>query len=508
MAKNVFVAQSGGPSAVINNSIRGVIDAVRGDRSGTFGRIYAGAFGILGALEEKLLDISAQRPEEIELLEVTPAAGAMGSCRYKLPKVSPDDLLEKTAKFDIATADPSNLPEDVQDYARIVQVFNAHDIGYFFYAGGNDSMETAYKLSLVAETMGLDLVCTGVPKTIDNDVGDAARELVDHTPGYGSTARYWRDLIQSAEEENRGSATSDPVLIMQVMGRKVGYLPAAARLADPDRGMPLVLILTEMLENERKGKGEDVEEANKAIAQRNFRFIEEQIARRLKEHGRALVVVSEGAYVGELGTTSDSFGHAAYSTGVPVAARIAMKLNAPDGLLKRLGVPGSARFNVPGTDQRGFIGSVSARDLREAYESGRYAVSLALKESGFMATIKRGEGKDGAYEPVYDKVPLQVVASVDRAFPGEWVVKELADVSDDFVRYAAPLIRTDLIVEREFDGVEGYLLERDRVRAETFLSVVLPLMNGRRRFTKFEPIYAEKKLDSYLPVKLRGKKNG
>jgi len=510
MAKNVFIAQSGGPSAVINNSMRGVIDAIREDGSGSFGTIYAGRFGILGALREELLDITAQREEEIALLEVTPTAGAMGSCRYKLPKVKADDLKEMLQRVDLASLRLGSLPEEAQDYARIIQVFRRHNIGYFFYAGGNDSMETAYKLSVVAEALGLDLVCTGVPKTIDNDVGDAERKLVDHTPGYGSTARYWRDLVQSANEENAGSCTSDPVLIMQVMGRKVGYLPAAARLADPERRFPLLIILSEMLHSEKKGSGESVKEENQKIAEANLAFIEERLEPVLREHGRAVVVISEGAYLGEVAAKSDLFGHAAYGTGIAAATILALRLNADKlngkpGLLKRLGLAQGARYNVPGTDQRGFIGSVSAQDLLEAYESGRYAVQIAKEGGGYMATIKRGAAEDGSYKPEYDRVPLQLVASVDRAFPSEWIDRERADVTDRFVEYALPLIRTDLKIEREFPSLEAYFREREAVRAETPLSVVLPLIGNRRRFTRFEPVYAGKELPDYVPVKFRSK---
>jgi len=120
-----------------------------------------------------------------------------------------------------------------------MEVFKAHNIGYFFYIGGNDSQHTALKVSEMANSKGLDLVAVGVPKTIDNDMGDNDFKLIDHTPGYGSVARYWSNIIQNANEENMGSAPADPVLVIQAMGRKIGYIPAAARLADPERIMPL-----------------------------------------------------------------------------------------------------------------------------------------------------------------------------------------------------------------------------------------------------------------------------
>ena len=140
-------------------------------------------------------------------MRYTPAAGSIGTCRYKLKKDQPED------------------------FQRVIEVFKAHDVGYFFYNGGNDSMDTAHKVAQLAHEKGLDLVAVGVPKTIDNDVGDAAFKLIDHTPGYGSVAKYWMGIVQNANEENGGSCPADPVLVLQAMGRKIGFIPAAARLA-------------------------------------------------------------------------------------------------------------------------------------------------------------------------------------------------------------------------------------------------------------------------------------
>ena len=169
--KNVVVAQSGGPSPVINNSLRGIIETCR-SMPEYFGTIYGGLNGIEGILKEELLNLSAQDEEEIRLLRVTPAAGAIGTCRYKL--------------------------RHEEDFERVVEVFKAHGVGYFFYIGGNDSMDTAHKIAQLAHERGLDLVATGVPKTIDNDVGDSEFKLIDHTPGYGSVARYWALNVQNA----------------------------------------------------------------------------------------------------------------------------------------------------------------------------------------------------------------------------------------------------------------------------------------------------------------------
>ena len=184
MSHNVIVAQSGGPSPVINSSLRGIIETCKMFPD-QFGRIYGGWHGIEGVLKEELLDLSAQDEEEISLLRNTPAAGSIGTCRYKLKD------------------------SQVKDFQRLLEVFRTHDIGYFFYIGGNDSQHTAFRVSELAKNSGLDLIAVGVPKTIDNDLGDNEFTLIDHTPGYGSVARYWSHIIQNANEENMGSSPAD-----------------------------------------------------------------------------------------------------------------------------------------------------------------------------------------------------------------------------------------------------------------------------------------------------------
>ncbi|MCL1897149.1 MAG: 6-phosphofructokinase, partial [Clostridiales bacterium] len=178
--KNALVALGGGPSPVINASLLGVIDACR-DFDG-IACVYGALHGIEGVLKEELVRLDTQDPAELAKLRHTPASGVIGTCRYKLGK------------------DENSL----EDYTRALDVFRAHGIGYFFYIGGNDSMDTAQKISGLAHGRGDMLVCAGVPKTIDNDLGDEARTLIDHTPGFGSCARYWAMAMKDAEEENRG----------------------------------------------------------------------------------------------------------------------------------------------------------------------------------------------------------------------------------------------------------------------------------------------------------------
>ena len=422
MGRNAIVAQSGGPSPVINSSLRGVIETCRMFPD-TFGKVYAGWHGIEGVLKEELLDLSAQDEEEVALLRYTPAAGSIGTCRYKLKK------------------------NQVEDFQRVIDVMKAHDVGYFFYNGGNDSMDTANKVSQLAHEKGLELVAVGVPKTIDNDVGDSEFKLIDHTPGYGSVARYWMGIVQNANEENAGSSPADPVLVLQAMGRKIGFIPAAARLADPKREMPLQIYLAE--------SGVTGEEMCDGVSDE------------LKRSGRCIVVVSEGFDVGDLGFTKDSFGHAQYSASkTTVAQQVVNMLND-----RGLPVGGAARGQVSGTDQRATCVYASVVDLDEAYKVGQKAVTIAVDgETGYMATILRKPGV--IYDVEYDQVPLADVANSERSFPKAWLSKSRIDVTDDFVRYAKPLI------------------------GEDWASV--PVVNGRQRFARFELIFAEKKLGAYV----------
>jgi 6-phosphofructokinase 1 len=421
--KNVIVAQSGGPTPAINASLRGVVDGCRAYPD-VFGTIYAGYHGIEGALKEELLNLSAQPEEELCLLSTTPAAGAIGTCRYKL------------------------RAHQQEDFERVVEVLRAHDIGYFFYNGGNDSMDTAHKVAQLAAERGLDLVAVGVPKTIDNDVGDSEFKLIDHTPGYGSVARYWALTVQNANQENAGSCPADPVLVMQAMGRKIGFIPAAARLADPDRQMPLLIAMTE---------------AGLALAD-----LADAINDLLCERRRCMLVISEGFPVGELGELKDAFGHTTFSSSRTTVERMVVNY------LNERGLPaqGAARGNTPGTDQRHNMIYASVVDLEEAYRVGQKAAQIAVEDgSGYMSTILREPGP--IYNVRYDKVSLASVANSERTFPEAWIAEDRLDVTDDFCRYARPLIG---------DGWPA-----------------IPLVNGRQRFARLEPIFAGQKLPEYVP---------
>ena len=429
VTKNLIVAQSGGPSPVINNTLRGIVETARDHPS--IGAVYGGWHGIEGVLKEELIDLSAQCPQEIALLRTTPAAGSIGTCRYKLKDDQPED-------FD-----------------RILDVFQAHNVGYFIYIGGNDSMDTANKVASLARERGLDVCGIGGPKTIDNDVGDSEFQLIDHTPGYGSTARYWSNYVQAANEENNGSCPADPVLVLQAMGRKIGYIPAAARLADPNRELPLQIYLAE-----RKVTLEQ---------------IQHNINECLNRHGRAIVVVSEGLEIDGLEipeefVVRDSFGHAMLSSSKITVAQ--MLVNALNDDQFRMAVKGAARCNVAGTHQRNDVVHASVVDLTESYYVGQKAALLAANgEHGYMASILRTDREN--YTVTYGKAPLAEVANSERHFPTEWISADGSDVTDEFVRYARPLIGDDW--------------------------VSVPMIDGRLRFAKLKPVFADQKLDKYVP---------
>ena len=403
--RNVLTAQSGGPSPVINASLQGVLEACF--ESGHVDSVYAAHRGIEGVLQEELIDMTLQSTGEIKRLKNTPASGAIGSCRYKLQE------------------------DNKADFERIIDIFRAHDIGYFFYIGGNDSMDTADKVKKLAKQQGYDLVVMGVPKTIDNDLGNEEGTIIDHTPGYGSCARYWANIIQNVNEENRGMSTSECVSVLQAMGRSSGFITAASRLGDPHREMPLQLYLPE------SGLSMDRLLAN--------------VDDDLVKNGRCIVVVSESFMTDQDSQLRDGFGHVEYG---------ASKTTAMQGVVNALNqhgfpVRGQATGQTPGVLQRDVSFHASTVDREEAYILGRKAVEYAFSGvNGRMATMLRTS--DAPYEVRYTHVPLSEVANNVRYLPKKWIAPSGIDVTDDFIQYARPLIGTEMPVIELEDGLQRF----------------------------------------------------
>jgi 6-phosphofructokinase 1 len=261
-------------------------------------------------------------------------------------------------------------------------------------------------------------------------------------------ARYWALTVQNANEENDGSCPSDPVLVIQAMGRKIGFIPAAARLADPNREMPLQIYMRE--------SGLTLEQ------------MADLVNDDLKRSGRCLVVVSEGFDVGDIGERKDSFGHTQFSSSAVTVEQVVVNYLNEVGLAAR----GAARGNVPGTDQRHNMIYGSTVDMEEAYKLGQKAVDIAVSDgSGYMSTILREPGP--IYNARYEKVPLEQVANSERHFPEAWIADNRVDVTDDFVRYARPLIGDNW--------------------------PTIPLVDGRQRFARLQRSFAPQKLPAYVP---------
>jgi 6-phosphofructokinase 1 len=385
--KNLIVGQSGGPTAVINGSLYGVV--TEGLKStGQIGKVYGMVHGIEGFLGGQYMDMDTDMTkDELSALKTTPGA-FLGSCRYK-------------------------LPEDLSDpvYPELFKKFEELNIGYFFYCGGNDSMDTVSKLSRYAASVNSDIRVMGVPKTIDNDL-----VLTDHTPGFGSAAKF---VASSVREINRDSEAYDKpnVMIIEIMGRHAGWLAASSVLArcekDPN---PLLIYLPEVPFSEEK-------------------FIK-QLKAAIDEHKHVTVCVSEGLkdaegnFISEdsVETAVDQFGHKILN-GCGSYLQSLVK--------KELGVKvRSVEFNV---SQRCSSNCLSATDLEEAVMAGSFAVQQALKgETGYMIAFNR---KDGDYGMECALVDVNDVCNKEKTVPLEWITNDGSNLSQEFIDYAAPLVK-------------------------------------------------------------------
>jgi 6-phosphofructokinase len=384
--KNAFYAQSGGVTAVINASACGVIETARRFPK-HIGKVYAGRDGIVGALTEDLIDVSRESPATIRALRHTPA-GAFGSARFKL----------------------KGLDKNRAEYERLIEVFRAHDIGYFFYNGGNDSMDTALKVSQIGEQMGYPITCVGVPKTVDNDLPHT-----DCCPGFGSVAKYIAVSTREAALDVASMArTSTKVFVLEVMGRHAGWIAAAGGLAGSKPGdPPHVILFPEIAFNKEKFLAK-VKEAVTA-------------------NGYCVIVVSEGAaypdgkFLAEAGTT-DAFGHAQLGGVGPVVANMVREAHG-------------YKFHWAVADylQRAARHIASKVDVEQAYAVGKAAVELAVQGvNAVMPTIVRKSSSP--YRWTVGRVPLDQVANQEKKVPREYITEDGFGITAACRRYLEPLI--------------------------------------------------------------------
>jgi 6-phosphofructokinase 1 len=384
--KNAFYAQSGGVSAVINASACGVLETAR-QRSAEIDKIYAGRNGIIGALTEDLIDTSFESKAAIAALKYTPGA-AFGSCRYKL----------------------GSIHEHRAQYGRLIEVFRAHDIGFFFYNGGGDSQDTAYKVSQLGAELAYPIVSIGIPKTMDNDL-----PITDCSPGFGSVAKYVATSLREAALDLAAmSRTSTKVFTLEVMGRNAGWTTAACALAaDHEGDAPHVLLLPEVEFNEERFLGR----------------VKETLAR----YDQCVIAVSEGikgpdgAFLSASGL-EDSFGHAQLGGVAPlisnlISAKLGCKCHwaVPDYLLR------SARHIA------------SETDVQQAYAVGRAAVEFAIAgKSAVMPAIRRLS--DVPYRWDIVAAPLAEVANQEKLLPPDFITADGFGITEAARRYLRPLI--------------------------------------------------------------------
>jgi len=385
--KNAFYAQSGGVTAVINASACGVIETARKHKT-KIGKIYAGRNGIIGALTEDLIDTSKESAKAIAALKHTPG-GAFGSCRYKL----------------------KGLEENRVQYKRLIEVFRAHDIGYFFYNGGNDSADTCYKVSQLSEKLGYPVLCVHVPKTVDNDLA-----VTDNCPGFGSVAKYVATSMREAAFDVESMAkTSTKIFVMEVMGRHAGWITAAVGLAaDRDNDIPLVLLFPEVAFDEAK-------------------FLA-KVDALVKSHGYCCIGVSEGLrtadgkFFSESGL-KDAFGHSQLGgAGELVAKLIRQKLGH------------KYHWALADYLQRSARHIASKTDLEQSYAVGKAAVEYAIKGmNAVMPAIRRVSQKP--YRWKLEPAPLAQVANAEKMMPREFISTDGLQITEICRAYLAPLVQ-------------------------------------------------------------------
>ena len=384
--KNAFYAQSGGVTAVINASACGVIETARKHKS-KIGKVYAGRNGIIGALTEDLIDTSKDSAAAIAALRHTPS-GAFGSCRYKL----------------------KGIEEHRAQYERLIEVFKAHNIGYFFYNGGGDSADTCLKVSQISEKMGYPIIAVHVPKTVDNDL-----PITDNCPGFGSVAKYIAvSTLEATFDVASMAKTSTKVFVLEVMGRHAGWIAAAGAMASTkEMDLPILILFPE-------------------IAFDKAKFLA-RVDGMVKKYGYCTVVVSEGVkgadgkFLSDQGLR-DAFGHAQLGGVAPVIASI-----VKEGLNLKY------HWGVADYLQRAARHIASKTDVAQAYATGKAAVELAIKgRNSVMPAIKRVSDKP--YKWKIEVAELKNVANKEKFMPRDFITADGFGITEKCRKYLAPLI--------------------------------------------------------------------
>lgn len=383
---NLFYAQSGGVTSVINASACGVIETARQNKD-RIGKVYAGRNGIIGALQEELIDTGKESAASIAALRHTPA-GAFGSCRYKL----------------------KSFTENKAEYERLMEVFKAHNIRYFLYNGGGDSQDTANKIAQLSMEVGFPIQCIGVPKTVDNDL-----PITDNCPGFGSVAKYVAVSIREAGLDVASMCeSSTKVFVMEVMGRHAGWIAGAAGLAAEEEGdAPHIILFPEIAFNQKK-------------------FLQ-KVKSCVKKYGYCAIVVSEGAqnkdgsFLADAGG-KDAFGHVQLGGVAPFVAEM---------VKRELGY--KYHWAVADYLQRAARHIASATDVEQAYAMGKAAVEFALAgKNAIMPTIVRKPGKK--YSWSVGEAKLSAVANVEKTMPRNFITKDGFGITQIARDYFAPLI--------------------------------------------------------------------
>ena len=383
---NAFYAQSGGVTAVINATASAVIETARKHRK-HISNVYAGRNGIIGALTEDMIDTNRETAATIRALRHTPG-GAFGSARYKL----------------------KGIEENRAEYERLIEVFKAHKIGYFFYNGGNDSMDTAHKVSLISKRMGFPVTCLGIPKTVDNDL-----PVTDNCPGFGSVAKYVAVSTQEAALDVLSMAkTSTKVFVLEVMGRHAGWIAAASGLAGSKTGdAPHIILFPE-------------------IPFRKRAFLK-RVKESVQKYDYCVIVVSEGAryangkFLAESGTT-DAFGHSQLGGVAPVVANM---------VRENFGY--KYHYAVADYLQRSARHLASATDVKQAYAVGEAAVNMAIAgKTAMMPVIKRIS--DNPYRWKIEMAPLSRIANKEKMLPRRYISADGFAITAAGRRYLQPLI--------------------------------------------------------------------